>query len=327
MRHAIPAVCRLQLEAEVARRVRARNADARRSADAGVRRAQFADHCVGDVVDVLVRAGVLEQRTIPLVDRRPILAVHLRIVVAVLHHAVRLVEELSPLVATIDAHVEGERHGFARARGILRRPGLHGASTTGAAARGLPGADRQPLDREADLGARTATPWRIRRTILTSRRAHLSAEVHRAPVRGRLHTGERARRDATTITSVDRDGVESVLRVVAGGAASTAPSPAAAESTAAHRVVNGATVARQEVRTDARRPARELRDTAVDSFHVYGRRPAAGRRAVAATSPAAAGCSAIALAHERVVRIFAEPRQRYGEELILSAVAVRREDQ
>ena len=62
VRHAILAVRRLHLEAEVARRVDARHGDARRAGDAGVRRAQLADHRVGDVVDVFVRAGVLEQR-------------------------------------------------------------------------------------------------------------------------------------------------------------------------------------------------------------------------------------------------------------------------
>ena len=216
MADAILAVRRLELEPEVARRVDARHGHARRTAHAGVRRAQLTDHRVGDVVDVFVRARVLDERRIPRVHRRPILAVHLRIVVAVLHHAVRFVENLLPFVASIDAHAERKGHR------------ITGTSRTSAARRSARRLQhhhrhrrhrrRQRRSSNARSGSRLPPRHhrvpRRRRRIVRVGRAHGTAEIDRATIGRRLHSGERARCDATTIATVDAHRIQTGLRVV-----------------------------------------------------------------------------------------------------------------
>ena len=242
VRHAILAVRRLELESQIARRVRARDVDARRAAHAGVRRVQLADHRVRDVVDVFVRARVLEERRVLVVDRRPVLAVHVRVVVAVLHDAIRLVEDLLPFFAPVDAHGEREADRFARGCRRLpaaRRAGATSVTTADRRAR----TDRQTLDRAADATAAATTT--------ASRRAHRrqprqgstpcddppSAPCRRTcPLRC---AGGRVRRCSSEYRPF--------CDASAAAATTTAASTAAAESTAAYRVVDRAPVARQEI--------------------------------------------------------------------------------
>ncbi len=264
--HAILAVLRLHLEAEVARRVDARHRGAGWAGHACVRRAQLADHRVRDVVDVLVRSGVLEQRLVFRVERRPVLAVHVRVVVAVLHDPVRFVEDLFPLVAPVDANVEREIHRLAGTSACCRR-----------ASHRRPLFRRRPHRRPQSSVARSEIRLRRRRRrVLAADRlaaggSHRAAEVDRAAVGRRLHAGERAGGDAPSDrgrrfrSSTTRSA--RCLHPVRRVHAPRPPPPAAAD-----RVVDRASVARQEVAADAGRSSRQLPCAAIDATEVDANR-------------------------------------------------------
>ncbi len=76
VRDPVGAAGRLDLEPEVPGRVLRGHLPARRPAHAHVRRVEFADHLVGDVVQVLVLAHVREQRLVARLHGRPVDAVH-----------------------------------------------------------------------------------------------------------------------------------------------------------------------------------------------------------------------------------------------------------
>ena len=80
--------------------------------------------------------------------------------------------------------------------------------------------------------------------------------------------------------------------------------------------------------------ARELNGATLDALEVDADRQRRGARVSSAprtvTHAAAArraGRAPNALAHQRIVRIFRQPRQRHGEQLVRPAVAIRREDE
>src|SRR5262249_28078866 len=116
--------------------------------------------------------------------------------------------------------------------------------------------------------------------------------------------------------------------------ATTAAATTNPESTTTHRVVHRASVARQEPRAHAAAAAtRQLNRTTIDALEVdcdgerAARSRAIGRDRAASTTAASTRRATNALAHEWIVRVFRQPRERHREQLILRAVAIRREDQ
>ena len=104
--HTIAAVVRLQLHAEELRLVLVVHGTTRRAPDADMRGVQLADHLVGKVVQIFVRADMGEQRFVRGLDGVPILPVHVLVVEPVLHHPPALLEDLLPLRAMIDLHAK-----------------------------------------------------------------------------------------------------------------------------------------------------------------------------------------------------------------------------
>jgi hypothetical protein len=73
-----------------------------------VRGVELADGLVGQVVDVLIVAGVGQERLVGLPDRFPVRAVHLGIVEAVFHDPPAFLEDLLELLALVDDDLEPE---------------------------------------------------------------------------------------------------------------------------------------------------------------------------------------------------------------------------
>jgi hypothetical protein len=69
---------------------------------------QLADHLVTNVVDVLVIAGIFEQRSANELDGIPILALHLGVVEAVLHNPTAFLENPLPFGPPVCGHSEIE---------------------------------------------------------------------------------------------------------------------------------------------------------------------------------------------------------------------------
>ena len=126
---------RLEIETEISGgHAGAAAAPRRRGRRAGVRRVQLADHLVDDVEEFLAVADVRHERLVLRAHRVPVLAVHLRIVEAILHRPPRVAEHLGPFGGAVDLHAHVEADATARrfAPGARGRRG-RAARRTGAA--------------------------------------------------------------------------------------------------------------------------------------------------------------------------------------------------
>ena len=144
------------------------------AADTRVRRVQLANHHHHDGVELFVVYEVVEERLVGRFRRRPVGAVHLGVVEAILHDAPAFVEDLGAERFAIDLDVH--RVGHLTCRGICGRLGhcRRRASSAAPTCRGLPSA----------CGGRQVDWGRVQ--------AGAGAEVQRAPVSRKGHAATAA---------------------------------------------------------------------------------------------------------------------------------------